>query len=324
MWEGFVALARAQGFTAIGVDDIAPFEAWESARQRRNDGHGKALHADPLMLMPEAKRIIVLAHPYADSPELEAGHPYVRISPYYFVSNALRNRSHALAEYLRGLGAKVLEQPALPAKSAAQRSGIGSYGRNNLFYTPEYGSRVMLSLLLTDADLPLTADAHEANSFAQCEGCNACVSACPSKALDGALLDTSRCLRAHMLCGQEVPEALRTAMGDRLVGCEICQRVCPHNQRARKAEPFAELPKVELSALLGYGEQFASAMEQLADAIGANYARKLRVQAQAALIAGNSGDSRYADALRALAEDEHVALRAHARWALNKLGCTMA
>jgi epoxyqueuosine reductase len=66
-------------------------------------------------------------------------------------------------------------------KTAATRAGLGWIGKSALLLTPQYGPRVRLATVVTDLPLevgvPVTAG--------RCEGCAACVSACPAGAIKG-------------------------------------------------------------------------------------------------------------------------------------------
>jgi epoxyqueuosine reductase len=122
----------------------------------------------------------------------------------------------------------------LPHKTVATRAGLGWIGKNCLLVTPEYGSAVRLSSLLTDAPfqcaVPITAS--------RCGSCSRCVDACPAKALKGTLwragiereriLDIGRCI-SH--CDRTVKEHIISAepIKDRI--CGRCFAVCAMTQR---------------------------------------------------------------------------------------------
>jgi epoxyqueuosine reductase len=66
-----------------------------------------------------------------------------------------------------------------PHKTAATRAGLGWIGKSSLLITPEYGPRVKLYTILTNAEF---AKAKPINDN-KCGGCQQCVAVCPSKAI---------------------------------------------------------------------------------------------------------------------------------------------
>ena len=71
----------------------------------------------------------------------------------------------------------------IPHKTVAARAGLGWIGKNCLLVTPQYGSAVRISSLLTNA--PLSEE--EPILKSRCGGCRACVEHCPAQALKGTL-----------------------------------------------------------------------------------------------------------------------------------------
>jgi epoxyqueuosine reductase QueG len=69
-------------------------------------------------------------------------------------------------------------EPIVSYSEAAELAGIGHIGMNGRIVTTQFGRRVRLGVLLTEAELASTADSEVA-----CRGCNTCVSKCPSHAL---------------------------------------------------------------------------------------------------------------------------------------------
>lgn len=128
-------------------------------------------------------------------------------------------------------------------KAYAVAAGLGFMGRNTLFIHPRYGSFIFLGSVLTDLDLgPRTAKAVPDG----CGRCRACQGACPTGALDTPyVLDAGRCL-AHLLVSDRSPPdpELAPRMAGNLFGCDLCQDVCPWNQRAVRWDrpEFAPLP----------------------------------------------------------------------------------
>ncbi|MEE4357125.1 MAG: epoxyqueuosine reductase [Desulfococcaceae bacterium] len=72
-----------------------------------------------------------------------------------------------------------IEYGGVYMKDAAVLAGLGCMGKNNLFLTPEFGPRVRLRVMLTDADLPSAGK----RDFDPCTGCSMpCRDVCPQNA----------------------------------------------------------------------------------------------------------------------------------------------
>ena len=111
-----------------------------------------------------------------------------------------------------------------------------------------------------------------------------------------------------MMSGKPIPEDVRHAMGSRLIGCDECQRCCPHNP-----PPEEDCrPALSLETLLQ--EPKASA-ESLRPLIGANLTIPNRVLSQACVMAGSAGEASLLPLLEGLAEHPSPTVREHAAWA---------
>lgn len=113
----------------------------------------------------------------------------------------------------------------------AQQSGLGWRGKHTLLLHREAGSLFFLGEIYTDLPLPvdLPAEAH-------CGSCTACITVCPTQAIVAPYqLDARRCISYLTIEHKEaIPIALRPMMGNRIVGCDDCQLVCPWNKFAQK------------------------------------------------------------------------------------------
>lgn len=151
-------------------------------------------------LLPEAKSVIVLGKeiykevvsllkPSKEAGEAESGELLKVHSDY--LSGRLTRAVHELANLFREKGYRSLPLPAvgpsdqrfltslLSYKHVAELAGLGTIGRHSLLITPEYGPRVRLACLLTEASLepsPLTDREY-------CMNCDACIHECPVQAL---------------------------------------------------------------------------------------------------------------------------------------------
>jgi epoxyqueuosine reductase len=128
-----------------------------------------------------------------------------------------------------------LQKVRLPEKLLAVRSGLARYGKNNITYVKGSGSFHRPVVFISD--FPCEADSWgEPTVIEPCETCNACMKACPTGAIgsDRFLLHAERCLTFHNERSNDFPDWLSPAWHNSLVGCMICQKVCPANKDIRK------------------------------------------------------------------------------------------
>ncbi len=134
----------------------------------------------------------------------------------------------------------VVDDNALVDRAAAQRAGLGWFGKNSLLLLPDAGSWFVLGSVVTDAPLrstPPTADTPVAHAEG-CGTCSRCLTACPTGALVApGVVDARRCLAWLVQAPGSFPDEFREALGDRIYGCDECQQVCPINKVADRRDP---------------------------------------------------------------------------------------
>ncbi|MEW5901327.1 MAG: 4Fe-4S double cluster binding domain-containing protein [Acidobacteriota bacterium] len=142
----------------------------------------------------------------------------------------LKRVENEVAAFLEPRGFRVA-QTALPLKLLAVRSGLASYGKNNICFVPGMGS--FLQLAGCYSDLPCSGDSwRELEMMFRCEKCQACLRACPTGAItrDRFLLHAERCLTFHNERAAAFPAWIDPSWHHCLVGCMQCQQVCPENK----------------------------------------------------------------------------------------------
>ncbi|HOU09607.1 MAG TPA: DUF1730 domain-containing protein [Clostridiales bacterium] len=119
---------------------------------------------------------------------------------------------------------------------AAAATGLGFVGKNNLLIHPLFGSWVVIGEIVTG--MALEPSAVQAGG---CGSCRLCEEACPAGILNSRPFDKKRCLSYIAQCkgALDPREQCALAAGGSAWGCDICQRVCPHNLRAVK-QPLRE------------------------------------------------------------------------------------
>lgn len=192
---------------------------------------------NPQLLLDGARSVIMVAMNYyparfqnPDAPQF-AYYAYGR--DYHEV---MRDRLQQLAAYIKKIAGNdvatrcCVDTAPLRERYWAVQAGIGFTGRNNTLIIPGKGSFFFLGGIVTTLDL------HPDDPCRlTCGDCKACERACPGGALkDGMPVDASRCLSCLTIeyRGEELPQWAREALGNRVYGCDECQRVCPHNRGA--------------------------------------------------------------------------------------------
>lgn len=186
--------------------------------------------------LPDTKSLIVIAVPRPQNQVVFTWNGKVwpfMLPPTYVGYEETRERVEALlAGFLAPQGYQAA-RTALPLKLLAVRSGLGRYGRNNICYVAGMGS--FHQLVAFYSDLPCPEDNwQEVQMMESCQDCQACRRHCPTGAIpsDRFLLRAERCLVFHNEKPGDVPfpSWINPAWHNCLVGCLICQRICPQNK----------------------------------------------------------------------------------------------
>jgi epoxyqueuosine reductase len=220
-----------------------------------------------------------------------------------------------MAEHLRAMGEAAHQCNDVRIKPILSRLNDFSQGRNTIHYHKEFGSRFHVQMIGLENHHPMDKSLlREGSEPYMCGSCQKCLKACPTQALTEEGFQREKCLRQHMMRGTPIPAHLRSLMGSRLVGCDICQQVCPYNTGLHEGpETISSFPLEPFLA----GDP--AAIKALSQAIGKNLAIPNRVCAQACIAAGNSGNPDYLPILKKLCAHPSAVVAEHAAWAAEKL-----
>ncbi|PIR25893.1 MAG: tRNA epoxyqueuosine(34) reductase QueG [Deltaproteobacteria bacterium CG_4_10_14_0_2_um_filter_43_8] len=201
---------------------------------------------DPLKVMPEAKSVIVCAtnyntaKPYSTEHSPLANEDRVWISRYAWGDDyheVLKKRFLAFCEQLHqqfpdDIFRAYTDTGPLTERVFAQHSGLGWVGKNTCIIHPKLGSFLFLTAIITSLEL----EPDEVMSD-HCGKCTRCIDACPTQALKPYELDARKCISYLTIEHKDKIDAeLEEKMGKHLFGCDICQDVCPWNQKSQRTE----------------------------------------------------------------------------------------
>lgn len=194
------------------------------------------LKNNPACVMEDAATVISVAFSYAPPIWRDPGLPQIACYAYgRDYHDVIRTRlspvTGTLQEKFGGNWRICIDSAPLPERYWAMRCGIGRIGRNGSVIVDNSGSYIFLAEVLTSIQIE-----PDDPSVAVCMGCGACTRECPQGALaDDGTIDARRCINYLTIehrgdwTGIE-KEAMQTAAARHsLYGCDICQRVCPHN-----------------------------------------------------------------------------------------------
>jgi epoxyqueuosine reductase len=326
---GFALVGIAPAVEPIGYGQLQRWLESGYAGEMNYFERRREAYSHPRHVLDGVRSLVLLGLDYNTGLEGRSEPGQGRVSRYAWGSvdyhDLIWGKLDALQEWLaeKAPGASsrgVVDTAPLLEREFAQLAGLGWRGKNTLLINPQRGSYFFLAALLTDLSLPcdpvFTAD--------HCGTCRRCLDACPTGAFpEPYLLDATKCISYLTIeLRSEVPESLRPGLGDWLLGCDICQEVCPWNRFTRIADEPGFLPRQDagledLETLLGLSEgEFRARFRNTP----LWRPRRRGILRNAAIILGNQ---RHVPALKALCralQDEEELIRGAAAWALGQLG----
>jgi epoxyqueuosine reductase len=222
--ESGIEAERLQEWLALGYQaDMA----WMTSPKRQ----------DITQVMEGVKSVICVALNYY-TPHQHSGDRNVgKISRYGWgrdYHKVLTKKLKALATWLNTQGENIqtryyVDTGPIAEKAFAQRAGIGWIGKHSNVITRDYGSWLFLGEVLTNLELEPDTPHTE-----HCGTCTRCLDACPTGAIaQPFIVDANRCIAFHTIenKAEQIPDAIAANLQNWVAGCDICQDVCPWNQR---------------------------------------------------------------------------------------------
>ena len=332
--------ALSLGFDLVGIATAEPFHRDEQASlQRIREGMMDGLPwyteervhraTHPELLLTGARSIISLAMSYlTGEPRPTGPGPHGKIGRYAWGDDYHQVMKARLGQFVDGLSAAVgrpiksrifVDDGPMNDRAAAERAGVGWFGKNTNILTPSHGSWVLLGQVITDLELepdrPLSKT---------CGECVMCIDACPTGAIVAPyVVDNTRCISFLTIeLRGPIPREMRPLVGDWVFGCDICQDVCPVNIKAAPGQERAfhqrhDFAAPDLIPLLDldddeFRERFRNSPIKRAKRSG--------LQRNVCVALGNIGDPAAIPALAGALQGSDTLVRVHAAWALGRIG----
>ena len=332
--------ATRLGFDLVGVSRVAgPRHGDSFAEWLRRRLHGEMAYmertagqrAHPGEFLPWARAVVSVALNYNTLYTREAEGEGIRgwISRYAWGSDyhdVMQAKLERLLDFVREeAGTEVQGRVYVDAgpvmdREVGARAGIGWFGKNTTLLSMKIGSFFFLGELFLNLELEYDRQVRD-----RCGQCRLCLDACPTNAFVGPyVLDARRCI-SYLTIELKglIPGELRPLMGTHIFGCDICQDVCPYNTKVKPTKeqgfhPRAGLHAPELIPLLSLSETEFKARFAGSPILRAKRRGFLR---NVCVALGNLRPPEAVPALaRTLREDPEPLVRAHAAWALGRIG----
>jgi len=320
------------GVTTLGPVETAPaFEDWVAkgyAGDMEYLPRGDVKRRDTRLPYAGATTAIVVAMCYGGREPAGPVARYARGEDYHDV---MTERLAALHRWLEGeLGRPVRGKPYVDTgpileRDLARRAGLGWFGKNTNLLNPTLGSFFFLGALLVEAELSIDAPFETDH----CGTCTRCLDACPTNALVApGLLDATKCISYLTIETKgAIPEQLRPMVGELLYGCDVCQDVCPWNEKFAAALPD-DSPFAQRDALGGKDARtlarvlLAMSQDEFNVAFKGSPMKRAKLRGlkrDAAVVLGNARNADDADVLTRALDDPEPLVREHAAWALERI-----
>jgi len=338
--DDIVTKAHELDFEDVGFTTAEPFESQKQILKEREaeyawttaSGLDLMAGTDPKTILPDARSIIVLMEVYfrlAYPRNLEPFFGRCYLDDDRITHDGLAVRLKAFRSFLREHGVKSKVPFNLPHRLAAARAGLGTFGKNCLFYSntvARQSSWVLPIAVVVDAEYEPDHPTLEVGCPDWCK--STCIVSCPTGALKGPRkIDPRRCVSYLTYFGSGLtPREFREPMGLYVYGCDRCQNVCPRNA------PWlaADLPQNERVAKKGSDFQ----LEKLLHMDKQYFEQRIwphmfympasdiwRWKMNVSRCMGNTRDEKYLPELsRAFEENADERVRAMCVWALGRIG----
>ena len=356
--------AKNQGFILAGFTTPAPpphistYLNWLDAGRHASmrylaDDRARTRRADPNLILPQAESILILAAPYPDpklatvNPTLDVERGKGLISAYAWEDDyhiTLKEKLNNIITFIEEeVGEKIpnrwyTDTGSILEKDLAQRAGLGWIGKNTCLINPKIGSYFFLAEIF----LGIKLSPDEAFTSDHCGSCTRCIDACPTQAiLPNRTLDANLCISYLTIENKdEIPEELRPKLGNLIFGCDICQTVCPWNEKNLRPPPktsrrFSEKTIPSINPTCGtlkenlkidprpnLIEELSLSPQEFNKKFKNNPVKRAKRRGylrNVAVALGNEGDPAAIPALEKALEDAEPLLRDHAKWALDKI-----
>lgn len=330
--------AAAIGFSSVGVAPAVAAAGTKHLDEWLAAGYGGTMawladrrdaYDHPRSVLDGVRSLVMLTVDYRTAAAAPTPPGYGRVARYAWGTTDYHDVIHGWLKQLKQEcgeqfpNAKfrgVVDTAPLMEREFAQLAGLGWIGKHTLLLNRQQGSWFFLAALLTDLEL----ECNTTTATDHCGTCTACLDVCPTDAFPQPhVMDASRCISYLTIEHREaIPMELREGMGQWVLGCDLCQDVCPWNRKSPESPEPQFAPREDTNPL-----ELTSLFELDDDAFRERFRatplwrpKRRGILRNAAIALRNNPTP---DALPALVRglnDDEALVRGAAAWALGRYG----
>ena len=250
------AQAQELGFHVVGIASVANSNLAQAQQRLQtwlNQGYQADMHwmanpkrQDITQILPNAQSVIAVGLNYYTPHQRPNTSGIGKISRYAWGRDYHRVLTKRLKALSLWLGKEVpgsqqrfyVDTGPVQDKAWAEQAGLGWVGKHGNVINRKYGSWLFLGEVITD--IPLTPDAPHT---AHCGTCTRCLETCPTQAIvEPFVVNSQQCIAYHTIENRapQLPPAIANQLQGWVAGCDICQDVCPWNQRFAQPTDVAD------------------------------------------------------------------------------------
>lgn len=211
--------------------------------------------SNPSLILENVKSVIVTALNYfpGKHPELKPGYgkiaKYAQGEDYHEV---FKNILKELTGWIKSIEPNFeyyisVDSSAVFEKYYAEKSGIGWQGKNGIIINPEIGSFIFLGVIFSNIEFEADSSLPDL-----CGTCVKCLEMCPTHAIiQPKVIDARKCISYWTIesRAEEIPKEITEKNSEWLYGCDVCQDVCPWNEKNTKITNISSFLNPENFAL---------------------------------------------------------------------------
>ena len=246
---GFQLMGACAAVTPVGYANFLKWLEAGYAGEMHYLEERQSAYQNPDGVMLGVKSLLMLGMSYRTADHANSKPGFGRVARYAWGEVDYHDLIHKRLKQLKRFAIELLpdvkvrgvvDTAPLLEREFAQLAGLGWRAKNTLLINKPDGSFYLLAALLLDVELEYDQP-FEAN---HCGTCTACLDACPTDAFVGpGVLDGSKCISYLTIEHRSpIPVELRGQMQDWILGCDVCQDVCPWNQRTEQSPHVEFVP----------------------------------------------------------------------------------